>query len=506
MKFAVTSEQMKTAEYNADQSGLTYFQLMENAGQACFQCVEKIVGGIAEKTFVILCGRGNNGGDGITLAARIIEAGGLPVVIYAIDLPSSECARQAHSKYREIVPTALYTHNEDSVNKALDSCDVIVDCVFGTGFHGTLDEKLAKLIKYINENCHAKKISVDIPTGINADSGEIAENAFKPDFTIVLAAMKKGLLSQNCIDFCGHILTVEIGIPASAYTHVEAVFTPNSYLKKIPHLKKTAHKGDCGKILNIAGCSRYNGAAMLSSKAALRTGAGLVTLATPVRVVNAIASAIPEVTFLPLEQDDNGFVDEFAVSQINSIIKNYNVITIGCGLGKSTGSHAVVEYILKNAEVPVVLDADGLNCIAEAPEILTCCRNVTITPHPAELSRLSGIPVEDIQKNRIDSAKAFAHKYEVNVLLKGAQTVVASPTGKACINTSGNPSLAKAGSGDVLTGIIGALIALGMTPFDSAVLGALIHGLSADQFVKTYSPHGLLASDLCNIIPKIMNI
>ncbi len=504
MKFAVTAGQMRIAEENAAKSGISYYQLMENAGQNCFKYISRIINGAENKNFVILCGRGNNGGDGIIIASEIIKAGGNAVAVYAIDLPESECARKAYSNCQNTVPTALYTHKEEIVQNVIDSCDVVIDCIFGTGFHGELESKLKGLLSYVNKNKSAVKISIDIPTGVNADTGEIAECAFKPDYTLAVAACKKGMLSAECSDFCGKTCIVDIGIPDGCYQGVEGVFTPERFRQKIPVSHMNDHKGSNGKILNISGCVRYNGAAILSSKAALRAGAGLVALATPQRVINAVAPAIPETVFIPLEQDDEGYMDKAAVEQIESELSKYDVVMIGCGIGRSAGSAAVVEYVLKNAKVPVVLDADGLNCAARNPELMKSCPNLTITPHPAEFSRITGMPVNEVQKNRLDAAKTLAAQFNINVLLKGANTVITSPEGKTYINTTGNPSLAKAGSGDVLTGIIASLTAQHVPPFQAAVLGALLHGACADEFIKTRSVHGLLASDVCNLLPLIM--
>ncbi len=503
MRLTVTNEQMKKAEINADANGVPFLQLMKNAGEACFNRINHLMGGVKDKNVVILAGRGNNGGDGIVITDLMLEAGANAILIFAQDLPKSDCARLCYSIYETGLNSCIYAHHKENVKKVLENSEIVIDCVFGTGFHGELEDSLSDLFKFINESCPAKKFSIDIPSGCNSDTGEIAENAFKPDFTITLGAVKKGLYSHPCFEHCGVLVLADIGITQSCYECCEAVLTDDMIREFIPKRNAVSHKATYGRLLNIAGSARYTGAALLSTDAALKTGVGLCTLATPARVVNAIAAAVPETTYLPLSHNRDGFVDEEGAKEISGFIKDnkFSVISVGCGLGKSEIVREIVENLIKNADCPVIIDADGLNSISENINILKeNKKGVIITPHPAEFSRLTGKSVSEIQSDRITAAKEFAAEYNVIVVLKGANTVIAAPTGEAFINTTGNAGLAKGGSGDVLTGIIASLTAQGTDLFYGSVLGVYLHGLAADKLASKKQLFGIMPRELADAI------
>ena len=506
MKLAVTNEQMKKAEENADRNGVPYLQLMKNAGQACFNRIVKLLDGVKDKNIVVLAGRGNNGGDGIVITDLLLEAGANAVLIFVQDLPKSECARLCYSIYETGLNTSMYVHEKENVKRVLENSSCIIDCVFGTGFHGELEESLAELFAFINNTCGGVKISIDVPSGCNSDTGEIAVNAFKPDFTITLAAVKKGLYSHPCFEHCGMLLLADIGIPNSCFERCEAVLTDEIIREFLPERKTVSHKGSYGKLLNISGSGRYTGAALLSTNAALRMGVGLCTLATPARVVNAIAAAVPETTYFPLDYDYDGFINEQAVAEIKGFLPQNKptAILIGCGLGNSRFTLEATEFAVKSGDCPVIIDADGLNSICGHINVLKeNKKGVIVTPHPAEFSRLMGKPVPEIQKDRIGAAKAFAAESGAITVLKGVNTVIAAPTGEAFVNTTGNPGLAKGGSGDVLAGIIASLAAQGVEPFYAAVLGAYLHGLAADRLAAKKSLYGILPRDIVEVLPEI---
>ncbi len=505
MRLTVTNEQMKRAEINADAGGIPFLQLMKNAGEACFNRINKITGGVKDKNVVVLAGRGNNGGDGIVITDLLLEAGANAILIFACDLPKTDCARLCYSIYETGLNMSLYAHQKENVKRVLENCEIVVDCVFGTGFHGELEESLSDLFKFVNEKCSAVKFSVDVPSGCNSDTGEIAENAFKPDFTITLGAVKKGLYSHPCFEHCGLLLLADIGIEQEHYEGCEAVLSGDILLEFLPKRLPVSNKGTYGRVLNIAGSARYTGAALLSTDAALKMGAGLCTLATPTRVVNAIASAVPEATYLPLSADIDGFINEEGVDALKAFLTDnkFSAISVGCGLGKSRIVEEAVEYLIKNADCPLIIDADGLNSIAANINILKENKNgVIVTPHPAEFSRMTGKTVEEIQSDRITLAKNFSREYNVITVLKGANTVIAAPTGECFVNTTGNAGLAKGGSGDVLTGIVTSLVAQGTDIFYGSALGVYLHGQAADRLSKTKNLFGIMPRDLMNEIVK----
>lgn len=499
MRLAVSNEQMRRAEANAEAAGIPPLQLMKNAGQACFDRIVQLCGNVKDKSVVVLAGRGNNGGDGIVLTDLLCGAGANAILIFVLDLPKSECARLCYSIYETGLSVSLYTHQKENVKRALENSELIIDCVFGTGFHGELEDSVADLFKFVNENCSAQKVSVDIPSGCNSDTGEVAENAFKPDFTITLGAVKRGLYSHPCFEQCGILVLADIGIPQSCFDSCEAILTDEMVKEFLPERLPSSHKGTYGKLLNIAGSARFTGAALLSTDAALRMGTGLCTLATPSRVINAIASAVPETTYFPLICDDDGFLNSEGAEQIISLLgqEKYSAVAVGCGLGNNSFTAKTTEFVIKNADCPVIVDADGLNSICPNINILKESRkSVIVTPHPAEFARMTGTTAAKVQSDRIAAAKKFSVEYGTVTVLKGVNTVIAAPTGEAFVNTTGNAGLAKGGSGDVLTGIIASLAAQGVDPFYSAVLGVYLHGLAADKLAKTMPLYGILPRDL----------
>jgi len=523
MNFIVTAGQMKKAEQNADNRGITFSALMDNAGNACYKQLVHIFGDVRDKAFVVLCGRGNNGGDGIVLAQKIKENGGMVLCVFVSDLPNSTCAREKYSKYcvhggseGEALDNALYTHREDVVKKALTNCDVVIDCVFGTGFSGELEPRLASLFRFINTSFEGLKISIDIPSGVDATTGEMSERAFKPDVTFMLGAAKKGLFSHPTFDFCGDLVLLDIGIPDDCYDEYEAVFIDEDVLKYIPARKKSSHKGDFGKLLNIAGSEQYIGAALLSTKAALKVGAGLVTLASVREVCRSIAPAVPEATYLLLYADADGFADGESAETVRNRIAGFgfNAIALGCGLGITQHVWEMVEAVLKNSNCPIILDADGIyllslniNVIEENDRNSTDGRkrpSVVITPHPLEFSRLTGVSVADIQADRIRYAREFSQKWNVVTVLKGVNTVIAAPDGKVFVNITGNPGLAKGGSGDVLTGMISSFVAQGLRPLEAAMLGVYLHGLTADILAESTALSGIMPGDIAELLPLVM--
>lgn len=503
MRLTVNNEQMKKAEINADANGVPFLQLMKNAGEACFNRINRITDGVKDKNVVVLAGRGNNGGDGIVITDFLLEAGANAVLIFVQDLPKTDCARLCYSIYETGLNMSIYAHHKESVKEALENCDIIIDCVFGTGFHGQLDDSLSDLFKFINEKCSAVKFSVDVPSGCSSESGEIAENAFKPDFTITLGAVKKGLYSHPCFERCGILLLSDIGIPQSCYEGCEAVLSDEVLKEFMPKRPAVSHKGSYGRVLNIAGSGRYTGAALLSTDAVLKMGAGLCTLATPTRVVNAIAAAVPEAVYLPLSGGADGFISEDGRNELESFLSEnrFSSIAVGCGLGRSETVGKITEYLVKNSDCPVIIDADGINSISENINVLKENKNgVVITPHPMEFSRLTGKTVEEIQSDRITLCKSFAEEYNAVTVLKGINTVIAAPTGEAFVNTTGNAGLAKGGSGDVLTGLIASLIAQGADIFYGTVLAVYLHGQAADRLSKKKKLFGIMPRDLADEI------
>ncbi len=498
MDFLVNTAQMKEAEKLCDERYISFSEMMENAGNAVAARIRK-----AEKPCLaaILCGSGNNGGDGFVIAARLLENGFKVRVILVNGEPKTDCAREYFEKLpKEIIHN--FAENEKECVTYVQNAEIVVECVFGTGFHGALPDGAARLFDAANRR--PVRYAADVPGGVNSDTGEFDSRCFRPTRTFMLAAMKKCVLVPECRDILGELDVLDIGIPGGCFVKDFTAMTLGSGCREcLPRRSPSSHKGTFGRLLNIAGSLRYSGAAVMSMRAALRTGAGLTTLAAPISVVKALCGAIPESTFLPLPETEDGFVGE-AESAIAEILPKMTAVCIGCGLGNSENSRKLAEYVIKNAACPIVIDADGINSISPNINVLKERTGATIiTPHPMEFSRISGLSVEEIGRDRIGAAVNFSREYGVIVVLKGANTVITDGD-HVFVNTSGNPALAKGGSGDVLCGMIGGLLA--QTPDDptgAAANAVYCHGYAAELVSSGMPQACVLASDIIEALPEV---
>lgn len=499
MQYLVTTQQMKTAERLCDERYISYSQMMNNAGMSI---ADYIVHHNDWCDTVILCGAGNNGGDGFVIAQELSEKLFSVSVILLFGEPKTDCARE----YFEKLPSEMvfdYSKDREQCNALLEKAKIVVDCVFGTGFHGELSEDIRNAFAIANKV--PKRYSADVPSGINSDDGSVAEGCFRPHTTLAIAALKQCIILPESRDIHGDLKLLDIGIPDDCYPEHLARLSDKSYEYCLPYRFPTSHKGTFGRLLNIAGSLCYNGAAVMSTKAALRSGVGLCTLASPVSVVKAVCSAVAESTYLPLPETEDGFVlfDEKCEKLLGEMLPKMTAVSVGCGLGNSENTRKLVEFVLKNADCPVILDADGINSLSDNINVLKERTGDTIiTPHPMEFSRISGLSVAEIQADRLGTAKRFAEEYGVVVVLKGSNTITTD--GKAVVlNTSGNAALAKGGSGDVLCGVIAALVAQGLSPMYAASRGVYAHGKIADGFDCDLQA-GIIASDIIRYLPNVL--
>lgn len=505
MKFVVTNAQMKAAEAECDAAYISYSEMMNNAGNAV---AERITAQNKPCLAAVLCGAGNNGGDGFVIATRLLEKGFKVRVILVNGSPKTDCALGYYEKLSK-EQVYLFSENEQKCTAFVQNAQIVVDCVFGTGFHGALPEHAARLFKAANSR--PVRVAVDVPSGMNSDTGECDPQCFKPTHTYVLAAFKKGMLVPATMELLGEFETLDIGINGGCFKSIEAIFNSGAMREVLPRRTVASHKGTFGRLLNIAGSLTCSGAAVMSTRAALRSGVGLCTLAAPVSTVRALSGSLVENTFLPLHETEDGTVSEHACEAIAGILPKMTAVSIGCGLGNSENTRKITEYVVKNADCPIIIDADGINSIADNINVLKertgdkgGWRKTVITPHPLELSRISGLSVDEIQADRIGAAKRFAAGYGVTVLLKGACSIICDSAGdEVTVNSTGNAALAKGGSGDVLTGIIAAILAQGVPPYIAASAGAYCHGYAADMLTKTMSPASVIASDIIEALPRV---
>lgn len=505
MKFVVTNAQMKAAEAECDAAHISYSEMMRNAGNAV---AERIIAANKPCLAAVLCGAGNNGGDGFVIAARLLEKGFKVRVILINGTPKTDCALGYFEKLSK-EHVYLFSENEQKCTAFVQNAQIVVDCVFGTGFHGALPEHAARLFKAANER--PVRVAVDVPSGMNSDTGECDPNCFMPTHTYVLAAFKKGMLVPSAMELLGDFETLDIGINGGCFKSIEAIFNSGAMCGVLPRRTRTSHKGTFGRLLNISGSLTCSGAAVMSTRAALRSGVGLCTLAAPVSVVKSLAGSLAENTFLPLHETEDGVISEYARDAIAEILPKMTAVSIGCGLGNSENTRKITEYVVKHADCPIIIDADGINSIADNINVLKertgdkgGRRKTVITPHPLEFSRISGLSVDEIQADRIGAAKRFAKEYGVTVLLKGAYSIICDSAGdEVTVNSTGNAALAKGGSGDVLTGIIAAMLAQGLPPYIAASAGAYCHGYAADMLTETMSPTSVIASDIIEALPLV---
>lgn len=497
MKFIVNNAQMKMAEKLCDEKFISYSQMMFNAGNQIASRICKI----SEPCLTaVLCGSGNNGGDGFVIAQKLSECGFKVRVILTCGEPKTECAQEYFVKLNKEHVFNL-SGERDKCKTIVQNAQLIVDCVFGTGFHGSLPEDVAELFRAANSR--PVRVSADVPSGVDSDTGKFDPNCFFPTHTYVLAALKKCFLVPVCRDLHGEAELLDIGINGSCFKEFLGILTNESCRYVLPDRKPSSHKGCFGRLLNIAGSLFYSGAAVMSTQAALRTGVGLCTLAAPISVVKSLTGRLVENTFIPLPETDDGFIGENAQESLLCILPRISAISIGCGLGNSENTRKMTEFVIRNAKCPIIIDADGINSIADNINVLRERTGETIlTPHLFEFSRICRMSPAEIQNDRISAVCQFAQEYGVTVVLKGANTVITDGD-DVYVNTSGNPGLAKGGSGDVLCGIIAGLAAQDINAFWAAVCGVYCHGYAADLAAQDMPLASILASDIINKLPQV---
>ena len=494
-KYVVTPEQMKRAEQNCELNDISCATLMENAGKGLAQRINEYNPARYSK-IAVLCGSGNNGGDGY-VAAKYLAQQEATVDVIAFGEPSTDIARDALDRCRSYFDSFSVCSDEnlEALCELIRNAHIIVDCIFGTGFHGEIENE--KMIRIIEESNQAKAVrfSADIPSGCDAKTASASMHSFMADFTFALGAYKSGHIHIPCSEYSGELDVIDIGIPDFCYEEYKAVVSGKSLLDKLPARRRISHKGDYGRLLNIAGSENYVGAAWLSTNAALRIGTGHVTLCSVKSVTTAVSITLHESTYLPLTDKAN--IGTEHINDILSAAENATAVLIGCGTGCNEDIAKITMSLMKYAGCPVIIDADGLNSIApHINEIKDNNGMVILTPHLKEFSRLSGCDMGYIQKNKLAAAKLFAKMYNVHLLLKDAYSVYAAPDGFTAVNLSGNDALAKAGSGDTLAGTIAGILACGAQINDAVTAGAYLFGKAAENAAQTRDTRTILPSEL----------
>jgi ADP-dependent NAD(P)H-hydrate dehydratase / NAD(P)H-hydrate epimerase len=514
MRPVLTAAQMRDADRRTiEEIGLPGAVLMENAGAAVARALRARYP--QARRPLVLCGRGNNGGDGFVIARHLLDLE--PSVFLLGARAEVRGDARLHMGVLERSGGALVEVVDDAgwarLRAAAARADVAVDALLGTGLHQAPTGGMADAIAVLRGLRDVPVVAVDIPSGVPSDSGELGWDAVKAAVTVTFAALKYGQVLPPACDQVGALTVADIGIPAS----VLAQTSPSLWLaeesdlaKAYPPRAPSAHKGTFGHVLVAAGAVGKTGAAILTATGALVSGAGLVTVATPAPALPMVAHGRPELMTEPLPVTASGSLDREAAARVVSLARKRDALVIGPGLGQDAILREFVREALRAYEGPVLVDADGLNAlagterIARATDALRRPAAAVVTPHPGEMARLVGVSTAEVQRRRLETARAFAVETGAVVVLKGQRTVVARPDGTACVNPTGNPGMATGGTGDVLSGIVGALLARGLDGWTAAVAGVYLHGAAGDDAALRLGEESLAASDLLESIPTVL--
>ena len=509
--YLVSAKEMQTMDTATIETfGLPGRVLMENAGRGATKIfLEKIYHHHPGARVAVIAGRGNNGGDGFVIA-RYLAQKQIPVRVYLLS-KKERVGGDAASNLALLGPMGISVKEIadigtfNSFKSELCHQNIWIDAILGTGLSSDVKGLYKEVIDFINTS-KRPIFSVDIPSGLNSDTGQPCGTCIKATVTTTFAFAKIGHLLYPGADYTGNLFIVEIGIPPHIVrnTNVKQHLLDQHKIKgELVQRNAEVHKGNTGHLLVIAGSTGKTGAAIMTTMSAIRSGAGLVTLTAAKSLNPILETQVLEAMTFPLAEVSPGKLGMSALDPILDLCRDKNCIALGPGIGTYTETKELVLNLIKEAPIPLVIDADGLNIVSEDIHILKATKvPMVLTPHPGEMSRLTQKSIASIQKNRIALARSFAETYGTNLVLKGARTIVAHPNGHVYVNPTGNPGMASGGMGDVLTGIIAGLITQGYEPGVSARIGTYLHGTAADSLVHEGYPIGFLASQVMKQIPK----
>lgn len=509
--FVVTGKEMAAIDRAAiDEWGIPELVLMENAGLRVVEEIQRSFSQLKDKKVVIIAGKGNNGGDGLVIARHLYNLG-VDVKIFFFGKKEYRGASLVNYKIAQKLP--IKWHNLDNENSlhllklTLHYTDIIVDSLFGTGFRGAAQGIAAKIIQIINDS-NTFKVAVDIPSGLDADTGRISGPCIKADLTVTFALPKLGLVIQPGCENAGKVIVRDISIPnnlLNSHNGDKILITKNMVRENLPKRKEESHKGNYGHLLIVGGSVGMMGAVHLAAQGAFVLGAGLTTAAVPKDIQPVLAGGFPELITLPLTQTAQGTLGFISGPEIANILAGKSAVVFGPGIGRNNELNSLLKWLLGQLEIPIIIDADGLNALAEDLQILKERKcHVILTPHPGEMGRLLQKTTGEVQENRIVASQELALKYQVWVVLKGNKTIIATPEGKIYINPTGSPSLATAGTGDILAGIIGALIGQVSDITKAIYTGVFIHGLAGEYVAENIGEISSKATDVVGAIPIII--
>jgi hydroxyethylthiazole kinase-like uncharacterized protein yjeF len=506
----VSAEQMREIDQECIRLGKPTSLLMENAGKAVAETARDYLCEIKKQRILCLIGPGNNGGDGL-VAARYLAGWGAKVSVY---LCSGRPAYDVNFKRIKAKKIPCIEAKTDKDLKKFDgllaSTTCVIDGLLGTGKMRPLEGIFKKVTERVNnarQESRIKVIAIDLPSGMDADTGAVDPACLNADLTVTLAFPKMGLYKFPGAERVGKVKIADIGIPENLAGDINfELLTDEWAAKTLPKRPLNSHKGTFGRVLVVAGSVNYIGAAYLACGGAMRVGAGLVTLATAGSLQSIIAAKLTETTYLPLPESEPGIISAAGAEIVHQGCRQYNALLVGCGLGQNPATAEFLNSLLLKKDLPpLIIDADALNILSRLPDWWQKIPNDTIlTPHPGEMARLTGLTIEKIQADRAEIAIKYAKKWHKTIVLKAAFTVIAAADGKCRICSFANPGLASAGTGDVLAGVIAGLKAQGLTSYEAASLGVYLHGAAGDKIRDEVGDTGMIASDLLPVLPMVI--
>jgi len=502
---------MRDLEARSETLGISTNELMNNAGFSIASHIAKNMGPMKGLRVVSLVGTGNNGSDCLIASGHLAKWGATVTAVILKPRPEPDLRRQ--ETLEKGISFIDISEGKgkcafSSIHSLLINAHIIVDGILGIGTSLPIRDPFKTVLSDIRalDEKKAKYFSIDVPSGVDSDTSAVDPTAFKPDVTLALGHLKPCHVNQPAADFCGEIIICDIGLPNHLSVEIDTTLLSDEYVRPIlPGRSIASHKGSYGKAMVVGGSDNYIGAPVLAASSAMKTGLGLVTIATFKDLVNPMANMLPEATFLRLKEDRMDVRSgQHMARQIFEAVEDYKVLLIGCGFGTSRTTHRIFQnLVLSNIKLPqLVLDGDGLNILSKISNWWDRIPfDSILTPHPKEMSRLTRLPVSEIQSDRLNVAKRFSEQWGVVVVLKGANTVICDAKGSSTISPFANPILSSAGTGDVLAGLIAGFIGQGSSPLDASSLGVYIHGKTAESVSLQIGSSGLLATELVNNVP-----
>jgi NAD(P)H-hydrate epimerase len=511
MKLATAQDMRKIDELAVKEHSLTIAKLMENAGAAVVKVLEETHPPLSKKTFGVLCGKGNNGGDALA-AARLLKQKKASVVVVLVgeaDELSAEARRQYQKAKTAKIPILTLTGVEKikAVQMVLEECDLIVDGLLGTGLSRPVEGLYRDLIQLVRK-LDKPVVAVDIPSGLSSDSGLPMGDVLTAQMTVTFGLPKFGFYTPIGFPFIGELRVMNIGFPEELLnaSFIRQELSDLSMVQKsLPRYDENTHKGTRGRVLVVAGARGFTGAAALSAYGAQRIGVGLVTVACAESLNAILEVKLTEPMTAPVPEIEGGFLSSKATGRILDLAVNVNSAVLGPGIGRNRDTGQLVKELITKLTVPMVVDADGLYLMGGQLDAFRSAKApIVITPHPGEAAWLLKTTIMAVEQNRLKVAKQLAQDYNVHVVLKGRFTVIANPKGEVRVNPTGHRGLATGGTGDVLSGMIGGLLAQKLPAFEAATTGVYLHGLAGDKASRKFGPDGLLASDLLPLLPRLL--